>query len=129
MDAILPWLAPVVLVWMVLLVPIIVDYPTSRSLSFAAKLSSLGMPSWAAACLWTVQLFTLGNLVWFAVRSGWGAPAVMDGQYVIDARGHVLRVLTQAEYFTRREAELSMITGFMISLYFLPMMYRWYRRT
>lgn len=128
-DKILPWMIPLALGWMVLLVPIIVDYPASSSLSFAEKLSLLGMPSWAAPCLWIVQLFVIGNLAWFASQSGWGVPAIMDGQYVSDARGHIVRVLTQAEYFSLKEAELRMITAFMIFFYFLHMMYWWYRRT
>jgi hypothetical protein len=128
-DTILPWMVPLILGSMVLLVPIIVDKPVSRSLSFPWKLGSIGMPSWAAPGFWIVQLFAIGNLVWFAIHSGWGVPAIIDGQYVSDARGRILKVLTQAEYFRLKEAELRTITAFMISFYFPPMMYWWYRRT
>jgi hypothetical protein len=125
---ILPWMIPLVLGLIVLLIPIIVDYPASRSLSFAGKLCLLGMPSWAARCFWLVQLFAIGNFAWFASQSGWGVPAIMDGQYVSRARGHILKMLTQAEYFTLMEAELRMFAAFMIFFYFPPMMYWWYRR-
>lgn len=127
-DKILPWMVPLVLGWMVLVVSIYaIEYPASRSPSFAWKVYSRGMPNWAAPCFWILQLIVIVSLVWFAIQGGWGVPAIMDGQYVLDARGHILRVLTQAEYFTLKEAELRAITAIMISFYFLPMMYWWYR--
>jgi len=128
-DRILPWMVPLVLGLMVLAIPVMVDSPGFRSWrNFTRPLSSLGAPGWADQLCWILLLFAIGSLVWAAVQGGWGVPAIIDGQYVSDARGHILKVLTQEEYFKLKEAELRVFTAFMVGCYFVPMMYWCYRR-
>jgi len=62
------------------------------------------------------------------MHAGLGVPAIVDGQYVLDSRGRILKALTQAEYFTLKEGELRASASMMIYFYFVPMMYWWYRR-
>jgi hypothetical protein len=52
----------------------------------------------------------------------------MDGQYVLDSHGRILKVLTQAEYVTLKEALLRIFATLMSTCYFMPMMYWWFRR-
>jgi len=104
------------------------EYPASRTLSFSWKGFARGMPSWVAPCSRLLSLIALAHFVWFAVHSGWGVPAIEDGQYVLTARGKILKVLTQAEYLKLTAAGGRMFATMMISFYFVPMMYWWFRR-
>jgi hypothetical protein len=128
-DTILPWVIPLILGWMVLFATIYaIEYPASRTPSFSWKGFARGMPSWVAPCSWILSLIAIANLVWFAMHSGLGVPAIVDGQYVLDSRGRILKVLTHAEYITLKEAELRAFATMMIFFYFVPMLYWWYRR-
>ena len=114
---------------MALYIPVYaLEYPASRALSFSWKGFARGMPSWVAPCSWVLTLVVLAHFVWFIVQSGPGAPAIVDGQYVLDNHGRILKVLTQAEYLTLRGAAVRAFATLMISFYFAPMVYWWFRR-
>jgi hypothetical protein len=128
-DIAFPWLGLLFIGSMALIIPIYArDYPASRVPSFVWKGFARGMPSWVAPCSWFLSLICIAHFVWFAVHTGWGVPEIQDGQYILDARGQTLKVLTQSEYFTLKEAELRMFATLMIYFYFLPMTYWWFRR-
>jgi hypothetical protein len=128
-DIAFPWLGILLLGWMALIFPIYSrDYPASRAPSFVWKGFTRDMPKWVAPCSWLLSLICLAHFVWFAVHAGWGVPEIQDGQYILGARGHILKVLTQTEYFTLKEAELRMLPALMIYFYFLPVTYWWFRR-
>jgi len=57
-----------------------------------------------------------------------GVPEVQDGQYVLISHGHILKVLTQAEFVKLRAAGARMFASVMILFYFMPVMYWWFRR-
>ena len=115
--------------WMALLVPMyVLEYPLSRAPSFSWKGFARGMPSWVAPCSWLLSLIAIAHLVCLAVQNGPGVPEIVNGQYVLDSRGRILKVLTQAEYLALTEAELRAFTTMTIFFYFVPMMYWWYRR-
>jgi hypothetical protein len=57
-----------------------------------------------------------------------GVPAIVDGQYVLDNHGRILKVLTRTEYLTLTAAALRGFASFMISFYFAPVAYWWFRR-
>jgi len=74
------------------------------------------------------MLVALAHFVWCVVHYGWGAPEIVDGQYVLDSRGRILKVLTQAEYLKLRAVGARAIATILIYFYFTPMMYWWFRR-
>ncbi len=104
------------------------EYPASRKPTFFLKGFARGLPSWVAPCSGLLSLIGIAHLVWFAVHSGWGVPTILDGQYVLDTRGQILKVLTEAEYLTLKKAELRMFAAMMTALYFVPTMYWWFPR-
>jgi hypothetical protein len=127
-DTIFPWLVPLLLGWILLFIPMYtLEYPASRAPTFFWTFAR-GMPSWVAPCGTALSLIGVAHLVWFGVHSGWGVPAIQDGQYVLGSRGRILKVLTQAEYLTLRAAGLRACATVMMSFYFAPMMYWWFRR-
>jgi hypothetical protein len=127
-DIISLWWVVLILGWMALFIPIYaLEYPESRSPSFAWKGFARGTPKWVAPCSWLLAAIAVLNFAWFAAHAGWGVPEIHDGQYVLNARGHVLKVLTQLEYFQLRAAEARLFATTMIYFYFLPLMYWWFR--
>jgi len=130
-DKILLWgLLLLIPGWMALLVPMyVLEYPLSRTPSFCWKGFARGMPSWVAPCSWLLSLIAIAHLVWLAVQNGWGVPEIVNGQYVLESRGRILKVLTQAEYLALTEAELRAFTTMMIYFYFVTMMYWWFRQS
>jgi hypothetical protein len=128
-DAIFRWWIVLLPAWMVVFAPIyVLEYPASRATSFAWKGFARGMPSWVAPCSWLLSLVVVAHVAWFALHSGRGVPTIQDGQFVLEARGQVLRVLTNAEYNDLRAAGARMFAAGMISFYFIPMTYWWFRR-
>src|SRR6266404_2627443 len=116
--------------WMAMVLPMyVLEYPLSRTPSFSLKGFARGMPSWVAPCSWLLSLIAVAHLVWLAVQNGWGVPEIVNGQYVLDSRGRILKVLTEAEYLALTEAFLRAFTAVMISFYFPTTMYWWFRRS
>ena len=107
----------------------ILEYPASRRWSFFWKDFVRGMPIWVVACIRVLELTFVAHLVWFALQSGWGVPEILDGQYILGARGHILRVISQAEYLRLREGELRVFSSLVISFYFVHMTYWLFRRS
>jgi hypothetical protein len=123
------WGILLILAMIVLFIPLyVLEYPASRSPTFFLKGFARGMPSWVAPCSTVLFLVGIAHLIWFALHSGWGVPAILDGQYVLDSGGQTLKVLTETEYRTLKAEEVRTFAAMTASFYFVPMMYRWFRR-
>jgi hypothetical protein len=128
-DKILTWMGLLCFGMMMLFAPIyVLEYPRSRARSFLYQGFARGMPRWVAWCEWILALIALTQVIWFALHSGWGVPAVQEGQYVIESHGKILRVISEAEYLALKEAGLRMFSAMMVSFYYVPMAYWWFRR-
>ena len=128
-DTIFRWAIVLFPGWMVFYVSIFyLEYPSSKEPNFAWAGFARGMPSWVAPCSCTLWLIFVAHLVWFGIRTGFGNPEIRDGQYALVTRGRILSVLSQAEYIKLRAVEARMLAAAMITLYFMPAMYWWFRR-
>ena len=128
-DKLFPWALLLLVGVLVVYVPILtIEYSRSGTGVSVQKRIEQGMPRWFKSCSIFLMLLCVGHFVWFGVHSGMGVPEIMDGQYVIDARGHILKVLTRSEYLALKQAELRMFATLMITFYFMPMMYWWFRK-
>ncbi len=84
--------------WVVLFLPIYaIEYPGSRRWTFAWDWART-LPRWVRFCGNILGLIFVADFLWFAVHSGPGVPSIQEGQYVLEALGHILRVPTRAEY-------------------------------
>jgi hypothetical protein len=129
-ERVYPWMGLLCAGMMLLFVPVyILEYPNSRSPTFFYKEFANGMPKWVTPCEWILALIALMQIIWFALHSGLGVPAFQDGQYVIESRGQVLKVISEAEYLALKGAGLRMFAAMLVSLYFVPMMYWSFRRS
>jgi hypothetical protein len=129
-DKILPWLLLLFFGFVALTIPMFaLEYPASKAWNWTWKEWTRGMPSWVAPCSWLLQLVFVVHLAWAFVQSGPGVPGIVDGQYVIESGGRILKVLTQAEYIRLREATVREGATAMIAAYFPPMTYWWFRQS
>jgi len=128
-DVVLPLWIPLCLGMIALFVPIyVLEFPASKSATFFWKGFARSMPRWVAPCARLLTLLGLAHLVWYFIHGGLGAPAIIDGQYVLDNRGRVLRVLTRSEYLMLKDDELRAFASMTLSFYFVPMTYWWFHR-
>jgi hypothetical protein len=128
-DAIFQWgivLFPELMVFYVLI--FFLEYPASKQPNFAWTGFARGMPSWVAPGSCMLWVIFLAHFVWFGAHTGFGLPEILDGQYALVTRGRILSVLTQAEYVEFRAAEARTCGALMITCYFLPLTYWWFRR-
>ena len=71
---------------------------SSRSLVFQLEGFATGAPFVTVPIGWVLNVCALASLVYMAKSFGAGVPIVIDGQYVIDSHGRVLRELTRTQY-------------------------------
>lgn len=104
-------------------------YPASKEQAFWSKGFSQGMPSWAAPCVYILWIIAVAHLMWFSVRSDFAGPTIVGGQYVLDLRGRIVKVLTEAEYLSLKRAELRSFAALIASCHVMPMLYGWFGGT
>ncbi len=73
-------------------------------------------------------VLAIAHAVWFAAHSGFVVPEIVDGRYVIDDHGRIIKELTEDQYFSLRGAALRMTMTIVAVLYFLPTSY-WFLRS
>jgi hypothetical protein len=88
---------------------------------------SKGLPKWAEPFGILLTLVVVAHFVWFGLHSGFGVPAIEDGQYVVESRSHILRTLSKTEYLALAGAELRMMASMVIAFYSVPTIYWWFR--
>jgi len=84
-----------------------------------------GKPAWAAFWFYLLLANFAGHFIWTMYDSGGGVPAIVDGDYVLDSRGHILKELTAEEYFSLRSLDLRLFAMLYLYLYFAHAVY-WY---
>jgi hypothetical protein len=57
-----------------------------------------------------------------------GVPEILDGQYVAEARGRILSVISEKQYLSMKGAELRMFAILNMTISFVPMTYWWFHR-
>jgi hypothetical protein len=114
--------------WVALFLPIYaIEYPRSRRWTFAWDWAG-SLPRWVRFCGNILGLIFIADFLWFAVHSGPGVPSIHEGQYVLEAGGHILRVLTRAEYLQLMAAGARLSAVATIGFYFAPAAYWYFNR-
>ena len=67
-----------------------------------------------------VMLYALVNFFVGALSMQSGTPDVVDGQYVMQDHGHVVRTISAEQYEAARASELRMFSGHWMIFYFVP---------
>jgi len=93
-----------------------------------SRLFTRALPRAVRAVSWVLAAFFIAQLVLLFFVDGAGVAAILDGQYVIEARGTVLKVISEAEYFRAKAFELRFISSLWIYMFFAPGAYWWFVR-
>jgi hypothetical protein len=65
-----------------------------------------GKPAWVVFWFYLLMANVGGHFIWMIHEGGKGVPAIVDGDYVIENRGHVLKEITAEDYFRLHSLEL-----------------------
>ncbi len=65
------------------------------------------------------------NFILFIQASGGGVPDFLDGKYVLNNRGSIIRELTESEYYRMKANELRGLSGHWMSFYGFAMGILW----
>jgi hypothetical protein len=104
-------------VFMLMLPMFAVEYPGLVNRSFFWKGFKQGRPRWVVPGVNVLGVFFMLHFVLFLVQSHAAAPEIINGQYVLNNHGQIVKVLTQSEYSTLKGAELRIFaTGWMFFL-------------
>ena len=111
----------------ILLVPMFsVEYSGLRDRSFLWKGFALGKPKGIISGIRFLGLFFALHFVLFLVQSHASVPEIINGQYVLDNHGQIVKVLTYSEYWALKGAELRLFATGWIFFYFVATVYWWY---
>jgi hypothetical protein len=86
------------------------------------------MPKWVVPAINVIGLFCMAHFVVFLVQSRMASPEIINGQYVLNNHGQIVRVLTRYEYLRLKGAELRLFASGWMFFYFVPTMYWWFPR-
>ena len=86
------------------------------------------MPKWVVPAINVIRLFCMAHFVVFLVQSRMASPEIINGQYVLNNHGQIVRVLTRYEYLRLKGAELRLFASGWMFFYFVPTMYWWFPR-
>ena len=101
------------------------EYPSSRAPDFFVYGFARKMPGWVSAWLAALLVFVVSHFVFCIMQYGGGVPSMLDGQYVINSPGHILKTLTVEQHLAFKELELRLLASMMLYFSFVPMTY-WY---
>jgi hypothetical protein len=116
-------------VFMLLLPMFALEYSGLNDRTFLWKGFAQGKPKWATSAIRLLALFFATHFVLFLVQSHVASPEVINGQYVLNNHGRIVKVLTQPEYLSLKGAELRLFATGWIFFYFVPTLYWWFPRS
>jgi hypothetical protein len=128
-DKILPWSLVLLAGFLVDVLTVLwTELPQSKRGWVSHDQLTRDMPDWVGYAEIAVFLFGAANLLWFAYHSGGGVPAIAEGQFVSEARGHIFRMLSGTEYVQLQRLELRFFASIFTGLYCMLTMYWWFHR-
>lgn len=125
-DKLFPWVFPLFLVLFVLQIFLIFQHRESAG-TWRWRWNELteGKPAWISFAYYLLIAICLGHFLWTAQQEGAGSAAIIDGQYVLDSHGHILKDLSADEYFHLRAMGLRNFATLFLFLYFVHAVF-WY---
>jgi hypothetical protein len=106
-----------------------IEYSAINKRTFLWKGFGRGMPRWVVPGIKALGLFFIAHFLFFLTSSHAAAPEIINGEYVLNDHGRIVKVLTQSEYLRLKGAELRLFATGWLFFYFVPMMYWWFPRS
>lgn len=85
------------------------------------------LPGWVVALGTVVFVYVAVNFLYTFATDG-GSPAIVDGAFVLEAHGRVVRELTAAEYTELRAKSVRGFSGHWLAFYYMAFAYFMFRR-
>jgi hypothetical protein len=104
------------------------EYSSIKNRVFFWTAFKQGRPTWTVQAITLTALFFLFHFVIFLIESHAASPEIKDGDYVLNNHGHIVKVLTHAEYLALKGAELRLFATGWIFFYLVVTMYWWFPR-
>jgi hypothetical protein len=125
-DKLFPYVLPLFGIFFVLNIMMVFHHKTSTGTwRWRWNEQTRGKPAWVVFWFFLLMANFVGHLAWLIYQSGLGVPEIIDGQYVLGSRGHILKELTAEEYFSLRSLDLRLFAMLYLYLYFAQAVY-WY---
>jgi len=70
----------------------------------------------------------MAHFIVFLVQSRMASPEIINGQYVLNNHGQIVRVLTSSDYMRLKAWELRLFATGWMCFYFVPTMCWWFPR-
>ena len=86
------------------------------------------MPKWIINVVNLLGVFFIVHFLLFMIWSHLASPEIVNGQYVLNNHGRIVKMLQRSEYLQLKGAELRLFATGWIFFYFVPMMYWWFPR-
>jgi len=129
-DNLLPWSLLLFGGWFANIVAIYaLEWPHLDGLRLTREQFMRDMPGWVNWCEIALAIILGGHFLWMLRKAGPGVPAIVDGQYVVESRGRILRVITESDYLQLKCLMDRMFAVLFFSLYFILTMYWWSHKT
>jgi hypothetical protein len=127
LDRLPSWAVLLHLGTIVLILPVIALEYSGRSdrSSFWERFAD-SMPGWTVPAVKLLAVFFFVHFVVFLVQSHVAAPAIRNGQYVLESHGRLVKVITETEYLKLKAAELRLFATGWIFFYLISSTYWWF---
>jgi len=107
---------------------ILIEYPSVRERTFFWVGFSKGRPNWTRPAITFLGAFFFVHFVLFLVLSHGAAPQIVEGNFVLNNHGRIIKELTKARYLSLKGDELRIFATGWIYFYFIAVMYWWFPR-
>lgn len=87
-----------------------------------------GLPKWAVRVIQIGGIFFAAHFVLFLVQSHAASPEIMNGVYVLNNHGHIVKELTESQYRWLKGSELRLFATGWLSFYLALALYWWFPR-
>lgn len=87
------------------------------------------MPAWIQSIVICLFFYVLVNFVLFFFLMSGGSPSEINGKYVLQTHGQMVRELTVQEYHQQKAYVLRGFSGHWMIFYLIPALYFWYPRS
>lgn len=87
-----------------------------------------GLPKWAVRSIQIVGLLFAAHFVLFLVQSHAASPEIINGEYVLNSHGHIVKELTESQYRWLKGSELRLFATGWMSFYIALALYWWFPR-
>ena len=105
-----------------------VEYSAIKNSKYLWDTIWRGLPKWAVRAIQIGGLFFAAHFVLFLVQSHAASPEIINGEYVLNSHGHIVKELTESQYRWLKGSELRLFATGWLSFYLALALYWWFPR-